>query len=133
MEFPYTNISTFSSLELLIRMRLDRSQENHSKLFCWSHLYVFMLFFTVVFILSWQQLTYQRSVQGLVKHLRIFPTGIYMFKVNNRNTRTRCEICLKLTKKIPEQRQWRRSGVFIVNFKHTSHLVLLFLLLTLGR
>ena len=28
-------------------------------------------------------------------------------------------------------RQWRRSGVFIVNFEHISHLVLVFLLLTL--
>ena len=27
----------------------------------------------------------------------------------------------------------RRSGVFIVNFEHISHLVLLFLLLTLSR
>ena len=26
----------------------------------------------------------------------------YMFKVNNRNTRTRCEICSKLTIKTPE-------------------------------
>ena len=25
-----------------------------------------------------------------------YPIGIYMFKVNNRNTRTRCEICSKL-------------------------------------
>ena len=29
-------------------------------------------------------------------------------------------------------RQWRRSGVFIVNFEHISHLVLVFLLLTLN-
>ena len=28
---------------------------------------------------------------------------------------------------------WRRSGVFIVNFEDVSHLVLLFLLLTLCR
>ena len=28
-----------------------------------------------------------------------------MFKTNNRNTRTRCEICSKLTIKIPERRQ----------------------------
>ena len=28
---------------------------------------------------------------------------------------------------------WRRSGVFIVNFGHISHLVLVFILLTLGR
>ena len=41
-----------------------------------------------------------------------------MFKVNNRNTRTRCEICAKLTLKTPERRQWRHSGVLIVNFEH---------------
>ena len=29
--------------------------------------------------------------------------------------------------------QWRRSGVFIVNFEHISHLVLVFLLLNLSR
>ena len=31
------------------------------------------------------------------------------------------------------QRKWRRSSVFIVNFKHISNLVLVFLLLTLSR
>ena len=30
--------------------------------------------------------------------------------------------CTKLTIKTPERRQWRRSGVFIVNFEHISHL-----------
>ena len=40
---------------------------------------------------------------------RDFPAGKYMFKVNNRNTRTMCEICSELTIKTPEQRQWRRS------------------------
>ena len=49
------------------------------------------------------------------------PAGIYLLKVNNRNTRTRCEICSELTIKIPERRQWRRSGIFIVNFEHISH------------
>ena len=34
------------------------------------------------------------------------PAGNYMFKVNNGNTRTRCEICSKLTIKIPERRHW---------------------------
>ena len=47
---------------------------------------------------------------------------------NNRNTRTRCEIWSKLTIKTPGRRDWRRSGVFIVNFKHISHRVLVFLL-----
>ena len=32
------------------------------------------------------------------------PAGNYMFKVNNRNTRTRCEICSKFTIKTPERR-----------------------------
>ena len=32
------------------------------------------------------------------------PASNYMFKVNNRNTRIRCEICSKLAIKIPERR-----------------------------
>ena len=43
-----------------------------------------------------------------------------MFKISHRNTRTRCEICPKLTIETPERRHWRRSGVFIVNFEHIS-------------
>ena len=63
------------------------------------------------------------------------PVGNYIVKVNNRNTRTRCEICSKLKIKTTERHQngpshietsplvcsvttWRRSGVFIVNFEH---------------
>ena len=37
--------------------------------------------------------------------LENIPVGIYLVKVNNRNTRTRCEICSKLTIKTPEPRQ----------------------------
>ena len=33
-----------------------------------------------------------------------FPAAIYLLKVNNRNTRTRCKICSKLTIKAPERR-----------------------------
>ena len=62
-----------------------------------------------------------------------FPAGNRILKVNNKNTRIRCEICSKLTIKTPQRHHWRRSGVFIVNFEHISHLVLLFLLLTLSR
>ena len=58
--------------------------------------------------------------------------GIYLLKVNNKNTRTRCEICSKLKIKTPERRQKRRSGVFIVDFEDISHVVLEFLLLTLN-
>ena len=34
---------------------------------------------------------------------RDIPAGNYLFKVNNKNTRKRCEICSKLTIKIPER------------------------------
>ena len=57
---------------------------------------------------------YQR-VSSTKRHSRphlwsqgVDPGGIYLLKVNNRNTRTRCIICLKLTIKTPERRQWRR-------------------------
>ena len=62
-----------------------------------------------------------------------YPSCNYMFKVDNRNTRKRCDICSKLTIKTSEQHHWHPSGVFIVNFEHISHLVLGFLLLTLSK
>ena len=37
-----------------------------------------------------------------------------MFQVTKRNTRTRCEICLKLTIKKTERRQW--PGVLLLTF-----------------
>ena len=59
-----------------------------------------------------------------------YPAGIYLLRVNNRNTRTRCET--KLTIKTPERPHWHHSDVFIVNCEHISNLVLVFLLLTLN-
>ena len=48
------------------------------------------------------------------------PANIYLLKVNNRNTRKRCEICSKLTIKTPERRQWRRSSLLLIlNILHT--------------
>ena len=68
----------------------------------------------------------------LAEQTNLHPAGIYLLKVNNRNTGKRCKICSKLTIKTRERRHWRRSGIFIVNFEHISHLVLLFLLLSLN-
>ena len=71
--------------------------------------------------------------------------NIYLFKVNNRNTRARCKICLKLTIKTQENVidcsvmsscQMTSSGCFFcwfVSFEHISPLVLVFLLLSLNR
>ena len=56
------------------------------------------------------------------------PAGNNMFKVNNRNTRTRGEISSKLTINM-----FKVNNVFIVNFEHISHLGLVFLLLPLSR
>ena len=56
-----------------------------------------------------------------------------MFKFNNRNARKRCEICSKLTIKLPEPCQWRRFGVFIVNFEHILHLFLVFFIADLKK
>ena len=64
---------------------------------------------------------------------KYYPANIYLFKVNNRNSRKKCGICSKLTIKTPERRHWRRSDVFIVNFEHISHLFLVFLLFTLNK
>ena len=59
---------------------------------------------------------------------------IYLIKVNNENSRTRCVIFSKL-KKTPEQLYWLedmkkywRSFVSVSNFKKTLHLFLVFIL-----
>ena len=57
---------------------------------------------------------------SLKYYLYKIPANFYLFKVNYRNTRKRCEICSKLTIKTLEQRRWRRSSVLIVNFEHIS-------------
>ena len=51
-----------------------------------------------------------------------YPANIYLFKFSNRNIRKRCEMCSKLTLKTPEQHQWHRSGFFMFNVEHISHL-----------
>ena len=83
-------------------------------------------------------------MKAIYKHSKTFQHGhmtmlkasylavMYMLKDNNRITRTRCEICSMLTIKTPERRHWLHSGVFTVNFEHISHLVLVFLFLTLN-
>ena len=67
-----------------------------------------------------------------INNEQVVSIGIYLLKVNIRNTRTKCEICSKLIINTPERRHWRCFGVFIVNFEHISHLVLVFLLLILN-
>ena len=53
----------------------------------------------------------------LKKQTLKYLAGIYLFKINNENTKKMCKICSNLPIKTPERRQWRRFGVFIVNFE----------------
>ena len=62
---------------------------------------------------------------------RIKVSGNYMFEVNNKNTKTKCEICSKLTIKTPERRQYSLASfgwVFFVNSEDISRLALFKLL-----
>ena len=59
-------------------------------------------------VLSWM---FDRLVNiPLYSSSKVFSANFYLFKVNNRNTRKRCEICSKLTIKTPE----RRSSVLLL-------------------
>ena len=57
------------------------------------------------------------------------PAGIHLFKVNNGNTKTMCEICSKLTIKTQSDIIDITSGLFIISFEQISLTVLRFLFL----
>ena len=77
----------------------DRSNENFTTCSC-NHLTNFAILIAV----NDFQVKYAISCIILDIHITYIPAGIYLFKVNNRNTRTRCKICSKLTIKTPERR-----------------------------
>ena len=52
-----------------------------------------------------------------------YPAGICLLKVSNRNTRTRCEICSKLTIKTPKRRQSRNSSVSSVSIVNIERVI----------
>ena len=52
----------------------------------------------------------------------ITPASIYLLKVNNRKTKTRCETCSNLTIKTPERRHWHQ---IVISFYYSKiHLFL---------
>ena len=81
------------------------------------HLYPAMLNDFCKAVDYFQKKLHFRLLTGFWIHLWCKPiiAGNYIFKINNRNINVR-----------------RRSGASIVNFEHISHLVLVFLLLTLN-
>ena len=44
-------------------------------------------------------------IPRFTQFINTYQANIYLRKVNNRNTKKRCEICSKLTIKTPERRQ----------------------------
>ena len=77
-------------------------------------LYFIVQYFTIFFRIIHKE-TYRRLKQLkklkirrvlTICHTHVLPSNMYLFKVNDRNARKRCEICSKLTRKIPEWRQW---------------------------
>ena len=53
--------------------------------------------------------------------MKLNRVGSYLLKVNNRNARTKCGICSKLTIKTRERRRhWPCSSVSIANFEHVT-------------
>ena len=52
-------------------------------------------------------LKYSIKMQEYTDEMKTHPVVVYLFKVNNKNTRTMFEICSKLTIKTLEWRQWR--------------------------
>ena len=62
-----------------------------------------------------------------------FPANIYLFKMTTETLEEKRELCSKLTTKTREPFQCRRSGVFIANFEHISHICQVFLLLTFNK
>ena len=67
-----------------------------------------------------------QSLQSKHRNEILCPANIYLFKVNYRNTKKRCEICLQLAIKTPE-RHGHRYAIYVVNFEHISHHFLVFL------
>ena len=107
----------------------------HQKVYWWRHKFQFfkqkiLLLFVAKETWKIETSFYEKDAWNLSESKT--QVAFTYSKVNNRNTRKMCEICSKLTIKIPERRQWRRSGIFNFNFKHISHLALVILLLTLN-
>ena len=85
----------------------------------------FLVKFGKILITSISQNTSARLLVS-VSSIHAIPAGTYLLKVNNRNTSTGCEICLKLTIKTPEGRQWRCIAGWDIDILHLETLYFLF-------
>ena len=71
-----------------------------------------------------QKSTHSHSkISKIILFSQSFPVNICLFNFINRNANNNCVMCLNLAIKTRERRQWRRSGVCIINFEHILHLL----------
>ena len=87
------------------------------------------------------QVNYQKHVHRIVRETRFkyiweysgvpIPANIYLFKVNNRNTRKRCEMSSKLTTKTPKTPEVFLVFLLLILKTPTSFLHVLYPLLLL--
>ena len=82
---------------------------------CWHYLWTLLVFFEWCFFLSISSTTICHTRDSGCT-INYFQAGVYLFKVNYRNTRKRCKICSKLTIKTAKRRHWR--DLPIVNLEH---------------
>ena len=59
----------------------------------------------------------------------LFPVGIYLFKVNNKNTRKRYEIIPKLTKNLPKKRRLHDLSDLDIHSSSCEEVVLVIVML----
>ena len=125
---------------------LNTSTNFYNRLFVATVLRNRFAYLFIFGVINWLRSSYRvvfckKSVMKIfTKHLcgspfwiKLQSRGNYVFKVNNRNPRARCDLYWKLTIKTPDRHRSRHSSVFTVNFQHISYLVLAFLLLPLSR
>ena len=83
----------------------------------------------ILLVLGFREINHEIFWKNFLQRMTIrsflfcFSANNHLLKVNNRNSRKRYEICSELKTK-------SCSGVFIVDFEHSLHVFVMFLLLT---
>ena len=104
LRFKYTLSEYIFRLELLLLKYFPCKE-------CWKRSKLTNItrtsnFFILYIVINWDHMTvkiYVRTPANFILRCNI-PANIYLFKINNRNTRKSYEICSKVTKKTPERR-----------------------------
>ena len=72
---------------------------------------------TTCSVIARKEMTYRSGSTSVLTVKRIITAPVFAFLRLTVKTRSICVICPKFKIKIPEQRHWRRSDVFIVTFE----------------